>query len=118
MVGIVIFFLLALVGAGVIAYPLLPGRATAQPEMVVTDGDIDRAVRHLRRVRAEGGHSCPACGRAHQTGDQFCARCGAALPETGDVSAGPACPSCGATIHESDQFCAKCGHPMATEEAA
>jgi uncharacterized OB-fold protein len=116
--GIVIFFLLALIAAGAIAYPLLPGRATTNPETAVTDGDIDRAVRHLRRARSKGGHSCPVCGRAHQPGDQFCARCGAALPESRTTPAGPVCPSCGAAIHKSDQFCAKCGHQMTTEEVA
>jgi predicted nucleic acid-binding Zn ribbon protein len=117
-VGILVFFLLALVAAAILAYPLLPGRATTQPETSVTDTDIDREVRHLLRVRAKGGHSCPACGRAHQPGDQFCAGCGAALPKPQTAPAGPVCPSCGAAIRHGDQFCAKCGHRMTTKEAA
>lgn len=116
--GILIFFLLTLVAAAIIAYPLLPSRAPAQPETSVSDADIDRGVRHLRRVRVKGGHSCPACGRAHQPGDQFCSRCGAALLGPQAAPTGPVCPSCAAAIRESDQFCAKCGHEMTTEEAA
>lgn len=116
--GIVIFFLLALIVAGIIAYPLLPGRVTTQPEAVVTDGEIDRAVRHLRRARSRNGHFCPSCSTAYQVGDRFCVRCGSALPVPQAASAGLTCPSCGAAIRKGDKFCAKCGHRMIAEEAA
>jgi hypothetical protein len=115
-VGVAIFFLLALIAAGIIAYPLLPGRLVAQPEPAVTDGDIERAVRDLRQAPSTGGPSCPTCARAYQAGDRFCVRCGSGLPQP--ASAGPVCPSCGVVVHEGDLFCAKCGHRMASEEAA
>lgn len=121
--GVAIFFLLALLAAAAIAYPLLPGRAPAPLAPVVTDGDIEAAVRKLRRARAEGGRACPACGKAYQPGDRFCIRCGGALPP-GDQSK-PAlppaellCPSCGATLQKGDRFCAKCGHTLDDEEVA
>ena len=116
--GIVIFFLLALMVAGIIVYPLLSGRVTTQPEAVVTDGEIDRAVRHLRRARSRNGHFCPTCSAAYQAGDRFCVRCGSALPVAQAASAGLACPSCGGAIQKGDKFCAKCGHRMIAEEAA
>ncbi len=113
--GIVVFFLLALVAAAIIAYPLLEsltGRGKPNQSPAVTDGDIDRAVDKLRRTRSQGDHSCPACGQAYQAGDRFCVRCGHDLAAEKVVPAGPACPSCGASIHKEDQFCAKCGHRM------
>ena len=121
--GVAIFFLLALLAAAAIAYPLLPGRAPAPLAPVVTDGDIEAAVRKLRRARTAGGRACPACGKAYQPGDRFCVRCGGALPP-GDQSktalppAEPLCPSCGATLQKGDRFCAKCGHTLDGEEAA
>ncbi len=123
-VGVAIFFLLALLAAGAIVYPLLPGRAPARAGAgPSTDGEIEAAVRKLRRARAEGGRACPACGKAYQPGDRFCVRCGGALPP-GDQSksalppAGPVCPSCGAALQEGDRFCAKCGYTLHDEEAA
>ena len=121
--GVAIFFLLALLAAAAIAYPLLPGRAPAPLAPIVTDGEIEAAVRKLRRARAGGGRACPTCGEAYQPGDRFCVRCGGALP-SGDQGksplppAGPVCPSCGAALQEGDRFCAKCGYALHSEELA
>jgi predicted amidophosphoribosyltransferase len=114
--GVIIFFLLALVVAGVIAYPLLSRRTTAQPVAAVTDTDIERAVRRLRRVPSAGDQRCPACGRAHQPTDRFCVGCGQVL--SSPASAGLACPSCGTAIRREDRFCARCGETLSTGEAA
>jgi predicted nucleic acid-binding Zn ribbon protein len=116
-VSVAIFFLLATIAAAIIAYPLLPGRAVAWPAPPVTDGDIERAVRDLRRSRSVGGLSCPACGQGYQAGDRFCVRCGGALSQPQAASSGLVCPSCGAAIHEGDRFCARCGHRMTAGEA-
>ena len=122
----VVFFVLAAISAGIIAYPLLPGRALAQSAPALTDAEIERAVRELRRSRrarhtsGRGGLSCPSCGMAYQKGDLFCVRCGNSLPE-GGAQPEPdelVCASCGASLHEGDQFCAKCGHRVTTEEDA
>ena len=118
--GIVVFFVLAAISVGIIAYPLLPGRAPAQPVPALTDPEIERAVRDLRHRRGRGGLSCPSCGEAYQEGDRFCVRCGGSLPEV-EAQAEPdglVCASCGASLHEGDQFCAKCGHRAAAEEVA
>jgi uncharacterized OB-fold protein len=124
--AIVVFFVLAAISVGIIAYPLLPGRRPVQPAPALTDAEIERAVRDLRRTRSvrhthsRDGLSCPSCGKAYQQGDLFCVRCGSTLPEV-DAQPEPvklACPSCGASLHEGDQFCAKCGHRVATEEGA
>jgi predicted amidophosphoribosyltransferase len=112
-VSVAIFFLLALIAAAIIVYPLLPGRVPA-----VTDGDIERVVRDLRRDRRRdaSGLSCPVCGQGYQAGDRFCVACGGALSETQAILPGLVCPSCGAAIHEGDHFCARCGHNMAAGE--
>jgi predicted amidophosphoribosyltransferase len=117
--GILVFFLMAAVAAVAIAYPLLPGARTSQTVPAVTDGDIEEAVRRLRRGRkpqGQRGLSCPSCGRAYQAGDRFCVGCGSALPAVDAAAA--TCPSCGATLREGDQFCAKCGHNLLAEEVA
>ncbi len=117
--GIVIFFLLALIVAGVIAYPLLPGRTPSPPVSTeaqghaVTGGEIERTVRALRRARQGSGHHCPACSQAYQPGDRFCVRCGGTLPQV--AAAGPACPACGVSIREGDVFCPKCGQSLPKE---
>ena len=116
--GLAVVFLLTVIVAGVLIYPLLPGRAPVQSEPALTDGEIERAVRDLRRARSRSGFFCPACGTGYKAGDHFCVRCGGELPQAAAASAGPACPSCGAPIQESDSFCAKCGHSMVVEEAA
>ena len=121
--GVAIFFLLALLSAGAIVYPLLPGRVVALPAPVVTDDEIEAAVRRLLRRRAEGGRVCPACGEAYQPGDRFCVRCGGALPlgdqlKSAQPAAGPSCPSCGAALQEGDKFCARCGYTLQGEEIA
>jgi predicted amidophosphoribosyltransferase len=116
--SIVIFFLMAVVAAAVITYPLLPGSASSQAIAVVTDGDIADAIRTLRRSRhkPESGLFCPSCGRAYQPGDRFCAGCGGVLPAVGVTAT--TCPSCGATLREGDQFCSKCGHNLIAGEVA
>ena len=127
--GIVVFFVLAAISVGIIAYPLLPGRGPAQPAPALTDAEIERAVRDLRRTRSvggtqparrQGGLSCPSCSTAYQKGDLFCVRCGSGLPEVEDQAEPeePECLSCGASLREGDQFCAKCGHRVAKEEGA
>lgn len=115
--SIVVFFLLALIAAGAIAYPLLPGRSPARSTPVVTDGDIERAVRDLRRSRRQSSAACPACGQGYQPGDRFCVRCGGSLPQS-EAPAGSSCPSCGASLHGDEQFCPKCGHRLVGGEAA
>jgi predicted amidophosphoribosyltransferase len=123
--GVAIFFVLAVIVAAAIVYPLLPGRSTSLPKPTLTDGEIERAVRNLRRARGRDGLFCSICGQAFQPGDRFCVRCGGTLPQpqTDPVGArskqpSAACPSCGATIREGDEFCAKCGHSVVAEEAA
>jgi predicted amidophosphoribosyltransferase len=113
-----VFFLMAAVAAAAIAYPLLPRALASQTVPMVTDGDIEEAVRSLRqrRAKSKGGPSCPACGRVYQAGDRFCAGCGGELPATGIAAA--TCPSCGAALREGDQFCSKCGHLLTSEEVA
>lgn len=113
--GIVVFVLLALIVAAIVAYPLLPGRTPAQPVPAVTDGDIEQAVRTLRQA---GGLFCPACGKKYQAGDRFCVCCGGGLPQAQAAAGGLACPSCSAALRQSDQFCAKCGHRMDAGEVA
>jgi predicted amidophosphoribosyltransferase len=113
-----IFFLVAAIAAVIIAYPLLPGRTPAQPAPTLTDGDIDRAVRNLRRARSQDGHFCQTCGSAYREGDLFCVGCGSALPVAKAVSDGLVCPSCGISMQKGDKFCAKCGHGMAAGEVA
>jgi len=121
--GVVIFLLLALLIAGAIVYPLLPGRAPALLAPVVTDDQIETAVRRLLRTRAGGGRACPTCGEAYQPGDRFCVRCGGALPVGDQIqsalpAAGLLCPSCGASLQKGDKFCTKCGYTLQTEDVA
>jgi predicted amidophosphoribosyltransferase len=116
--SIVLFFLLALIVAGLIVYPLLPGRTPKESAPKVADADIDWAVSALRRARSKGGLSCPTCGKGYQAGDRFCVRCGEDLPGPQETSSKAVCPSCGASIHKGDQFCAKCGHRLGSREAS
>lgn len=116
--GIAVFFLLALVVAAVVIHPLLPGRTKAQATPILADGDIERAVRKLRRARTGTESLCPHCGTAYRSGDLFCVRCGGELPQGTVVLDGSRCPSCGTPSRQGDQFCAKCGHDLAVEEAA
>ena len=115
--GLVVVFLLTVIVAGVLIYPLLPGKAPVQPEPVLTDGEIERAVRNLRQARSRRGLHCPTCGQGYMAGDRFCVRCGGELPQAAGASTGSVCPSCGAPMREDDRFCAKCGHSMVAEEA-
>jgi ribosomal protein L37E len=123
--SVVVFLLLAAISAGIIIYPILPGRAPAQPAPALTVGEIEQAVRDLRRARGRsgagspGGLLCPSCGAVYQKGDLFCVRCGSSLPKV-DVPVEPeglVCSYCGNTLHAGDQFCAKCGQPVVAEEA-
>jgi hypothetical protein len=116
-VGIAVFFVLMIVVAAVIAYPLLPGRRPAEPVPVVTDVDIERAVRRLRQ-RRRSGLRCPVCGGVYAAGDQFCVHCGSDLSQAQPVEVGKACPSCGADLREGDVFCSKCGYRLVTGEEA
>jgi predicted amidophosphoribosyltransferase len=116
-VGIAIFFVLALVAAAIVVYPLLPGRRPAPLPAALSDADIKRAVESARQRRHRSGLSCPNCGQAYEAGDRFCVQCGEGLPQAATASR-PVCPSCGATIRGDDRFCAKCGYTLATEEAA
>lgn len=116
--GLAIVFVLALLAAALIAYPLLPGRTPAPEAPAVTDADIEQAVRGLRQSRGRRGLFCPACGQGYQAGDGFCVRCGSALPDAEAVEQKLACPSCGAAIRKGDRFCAKCGHVLSAEEGA
>ncbi len=45
--------------------------------------------------------ACPDCGQPYQSGDAFCAACGASLADT--------CPQCGAPHRRGDAFCTRCG---------
>jgi predicted amidophosphoribosyltransferase len=123
--SVVIFLLLAAISAGIIVYPLLPGRAPVQPVPALSTGEIEQAVRDLRRARrrrgaaSPGGLACTTCGAAYQKGDLFCVHCGSSLPKA-DMTAEPeglVCSSCGNTLHAGDQFCPKCGQPVVAEEA-
>lgn len=64
------------------------------------------AVRAVRRAERAGKKRvlCQGCGKAFQTGDRFCARCGDVHPS--------ACPQCGERHHPSDYFCTSCGAPL------
>jgi hypothetical protein len=114
--GVVVFFVLALLSAAFIVYPLLPGRQPVEEFAAVTDGEIEQAVRRFRGAPASDGLSCPTCGRTYKAGDSFCVSCGGTLPTT-ELDA-RVCPSCGAGLGEADQFCAKCGNKLAAREVA
>jgi uncharacterized OB-fold protein len=117
-VGVAVFFVLVLISAAVVVYPLLPGRGSPAPAQSApaSDEDIRRAVRDLRRARGRSGDFCPACGSPHKPDDRFCVHCGGELP--GAASPGPLCPACGTALMTGDRFCSKCGHSMAPVEVA
>lgn len=114
--GIAIFFVMAVIVAAVIVYPLFTRRAYVETARAVTDGDIERALVKLRGARRQGDATCPSCGATYTAGDQFCVRCGGALMPARATADGPACPSCGATLRIGDRYCSACGHNMAAEE--
>jgi hypothetical protein len=120
-VGVAVFFVLVLVSAAAIVYPLLqrggaPVPAQDIPAVRATDEDIERAVRDLRRARGRGGSFCPACGSAHKPDDRFCVHCGGEL--RGAARPSPVCPACDAALQDGDRFCSKCGHSVAPVEVA
>jgi hypothetical protein len=49
---------------------------------------------------------CPRCGTEGE--GNFCARCGTALPASGERY----CPNCGAGVRAGDLFCGECGSPV------
>ena len=119
--GIAVFFLLALVAAAAIAYPLLPGRLPGSASPALTDGDIEQA--------------CAICGaRGSGSGSRAClpglwhglparrpllrALWRRICPPAPEAAPASTCPSCGATVREGDQFCAKCGHDAGRRGAA
>lgn len=120
--SLVIFVLLAILAAVVIAYPLLRPGLPAQPEVSMSDAQIERAVQRLRQAGKRGeaaelvpGALCPACGTPYQPDDRFCVRCGQTLPRQEAVytpAHGALCPSCGAGLRADDVFCARCGHRL------
>ena len=116
--GVAVLFVLALIAVVIVILPLLPGQRSKVSVPVVTDGDIERAVREFQRTGGSTGPQCPACGQPYLAGDSFCVRCGGVFPQAQPAVDEPACPSCGATIREGDQFCAKCGHALDAGEAA
>jgi hypothetical protein len=117
-VGLAVFFVLAVAVSAILIYPLLPGRAPAQEDPALTDGEIQRLVHDLRLGRSSDGLHCTSCGMAYQAADRYCGRCGKSLPQTQTMAARSACPSCGAGLREGDLFCAKCGHQIADGEVA
>jgi uncharacterized OB-fold protein len=120
--GIVLFFLLFLIVAAAVVYPLLPGKVAETAPLAAsrrtwTDRRIEAAVRRIHETRSREGLRCPACGRAYQAGDRFCVRCGADLPQEEAKVGGRVCPSCGAGLRPGDLFCSHCGHRLSGEEA-
>jgi hypothetical protein len=127
--AIAVFFLLSLLAALAVVYPLLPG-SQAHPrrlgqapsksprpvELSLTEAGIEDAVRYLRLTRARAGALCPVCGKACESGDRFCVGCGGALPEAGAPLM--TCGSCGAALRAGDRFCARCGQSLPVSEAA
>jgi uncharacterized OB-fold protein len=122
-VGIALFFLLSLIVAAAVVYPLLPGRVAAVAPPAAshrpwTDQRIEVAVRRVHEARSRTGLICPACGRAYEAGDRFCVRCGTDLPQDKPTEDGRICPSCGAALRPGDLFCSRCGHRLSREEAS
>lgn len=56
------------------------------------------AMRRGQKVPSAG--DCPHCAAPIQAGDQYCGKCGQALPS---------CPQCGKPHALADKFCGKCG---------
>jgi hypothetical protein len=76
------------------------------PSLEQVDAAIERRVAALRAERKEAQVQskrtlCPKCGKPFQSGDRFCARCGAPHPNV--------CPQCGERHKVGDLFCAHCG---------
>ena len=120
--SLLVFFLLAALTAVAIAYPLLTLPGPAHPEALVTEAEVDGAVRRLREARRRGevpvsvaSRLCPSCSAPYLPGDRFCVRCGQTLAKQ-EVAPGPqsraACPACGAALRHDDLFCARCGYRL------
>ena len=56
--------------------------------------------------------SCAKCAVALESGDQFCAACGAPAPAAAPARA-PTCSNCGFAPSPSDRFCLQCGASLA-----
>ena len=85
---------------------------SGQPELQASfveadlEAEIERQVAAIRTERREARASkkrttCENCGKPFQSGDRFCARCGAPHPNV--------CPECGERHRPEDRFCTSCG---------
>ena len=57
---------------------------------------------------------CPGCQSDYRRGDQFCRKCGQALPAPAPMNV--TCSSCGANVPLPANFCNSCGAPIARAE--
>lgn len=60
---------------------------------------------------------CPECGQENAADVNFCAQCGAKLPELPKQPEPKTvfCPSCGAQLNAGMKFCTKCGTKLEQE---
>jgi len=76
------------------------------------DAELERKIKALRGERKQARKpagargKCAKCGTPYDSGDQFCAKCGASL------TLKRACANCGAPYYEGDRFCVKCGKSL------
>lgn len=61
--------------------------------------------------RVKNVRLCPECGQENPADVNFCAQCGAKLPELPKPPAPQTvfCPGCGAQLNAGMKFCTKCG---------
>jgi hypothetical protein len=115
-VSVILLFLLALIAAGAIVYPLLPGRRAAQAVPAIADKDIEQAVRRLRSTLSlHTGQAASAVVQSRGTPGQ--AKGGQAqgpAPTVGVQAGAPRCPACGRAYRPGDQFCVGCGAALRT----
>ena len=84
----------------------LHGTERVDAQMPKWDAMIDQVInQELGRYRI-----CPVCHKENPAGNQYCAECGAKLPE--ETLADVICPACGAKNRFTDQFCTACGKPL------